>query len=281
MKKLFLLISFCSTVLLTQAQLPCDSIGATFRHWQERMSQLNSEDPEIISLHYLFLQDIRREIDNFREKTLLNLTSCLQTDYYETKSQFNTIVYKAEELEQLLGQQKSRVDQIFYKQAVEELAFFDTSNALYNLDRALEFNKYQPQALLLKAKLVLAQNQYQESVDLIHLLYTKAELDEELERDVSDFTLVLYENLYSKGDALAKSGHSADALEIFLALEQFCSNMPSGYCNEDYYQGIIRSREGVYDSYIAIAKEAEKRHNMEMAKKFYQYAEEYRNAGKQ
>lgn len=281
MKKIFLLIGFCSCVLFSQAQLPCDSIGTTFRHWQERMSQLNSENPEIISLHYLFLQDIRREIDNFRKKTLPNLTNCLQTDYYETKSQFNKIVCKAEQLEQLLGRQKSRVDQIFYEQAVEELAFFDTSNALYNLDRALEFNKYQPQALLLKAQLVLAQNQYQESVDLIHLLYTKAELDEELERKVSDFTLVLYEKLYSKGDALAKSGHSADALEIFLALEQFCSNMPSGYCNEDYYQGIIRSREGVYDSYIAIAKEAEKRHNTEMAKKFYRYAEEYKKSGNQ
>ena len=57
--------------------------------------------------------------------------------------------------------------------------------------------------------------------------------------------------------------------------------MPSGYCNEDYYQGIIRSREGVYDSYIAIAKEAEKRHNTEMAKKFYRYAEEYKKSGNQ
>lgn len=281
MKKFLLLIGLCSTVLFSQAQLPCDSISATFRHWQERMNQLSSEDPEIISLHYLFLQDIRHEIDNFRGKTLPQLTSCLQTDYYETKSQFNKIVYKAEQLEQLLGQQKNRVDQIFYEQAVEELAFFDTSNALYNLDRALEFNKYQPQSLLLKAQLVLCQNQYQEAVDLIHILYTKAELDEALERDVSDFTLVLYEKLYSKGDELAKSGHSADALEIFLALEQFCSNMPSGYCNEDYYQGIIRSREGVYDSYIAIAKEAEKRHNTEMAKKFYRYAEEYKKSGNQ
>ena len=55
----------------------------------------------------------------------------------------------------------------------------------------------------------------------------------------------------------------------------FCNNMPSGYCNDDYYKGIVLSREGVYESYISIAKEAEKRGNHEMSRKFYQYAEEY------
>ncbi len=241
------------------------------------MDQLNTEDPEIISLHYLFLQDVRKEIQRFRANDLPKLTDCMQLDYYQTKSQFNKVNYKAEHLEEILGKKKNRVDMIFYEKACEELAFFDTVNALYNLDRALEFNKVQLKALLLKAQLVLEQENYTEAVELIHLLYTKAELDEEMERHISDFTIILYNRLYETGDALAKSGRSADALEIFLALEQFCSNMPSGYCNEDYYQGILRSREGVYESYISIAKEAERRNNMEMARKFYRYAEEYKN----
>ena len=81
---------------------------------------------------------------------------------------------------------------------------------------------------MLKARLMLKQKSYQESVDLIHLLYTQAELNEEMEMAVSDFTIELYEELYSVGDALVKSGHSVEALEVFLALEQFCTNMPSG-----------------------------------------------------
>ena len=76
-----------------------------------------------------------------------------------------------------------------------------------------------------------------------------------------------------------KNDRSAEALEVFLALEQFCTNMPSGYCNDDYYRGILRSREGVYESYLSIAREAERRHNYEMARKFYLYAEEYRKKG--
>ena len=276
-KALLILVLVCST-LLGGAQVPCDSAESVFRKWNARLDQLNTEDPEIITLHYLFLQDIRREMDRYRTTTLSTLHKCLSTDYYLVKAHFQKVAYRAEQMERLLGTRKGLVDRIFYNRAVDELHYRDTVNALYNLDRALEFNKYQPEALLLKAKLELDRRQYKE-VEHIHLLYTKAELDEQQERDVSDFTLVLYDRLYNTGSALIKSGHSADALELFLALEQFCSNMPSGYCNDDYYHGILLSREGVYESYIAIAREAERRNNMEMARKFYQYAEEYRKAG--
>jgi len=277
LKRLFLILALACSTLFVGAQVPCDSVESIFRKWNTRLDELNAEDPEIITLHYLFLQDVRREMDRFRTKTLPTLPHCISTDYYLVKSHFQKVAYRAEQLEQLLSTRKGLVDRIFYEHAIEELNYHDTVNALYNLDRALEFNKYQPEALLLKAKLELARQQYREAVDNIHLLYTKAELDDQQERDVSDFTLVLYDRLYNTGSALIKSGHSADALELFLALEQFCSNMPSGYCNDDYYHGILLSREGVYESYIAIAKEAERRHNMEMARKFYQYAEEYRN----
>lgn len=277
-KALLILVLVCST-LLGRAQVPCDSAESVFRKWNARLDQLNTEDPEIISLHYLFLQDILREMERFKTTTMPALPHCLSTDYYLVKSHFQKVAYRAGQMERLLSTRKGLVDRIFYNQAVEELHYRDTVNALYNLDRALEFNKYQPEALLLKAKLKLARREYKEAVELIHLLYTKCNLDEQQERDVSDFTLVLYDRLYNTGSALIKSGHSADALELFMALEQFCSNMPSGYCNDDYYHGILLSREGVYESYIAIAKEAERRNNMEMARKFYQYAEEYRKAG--
>lgn len=263
-----------------QAQIACDSVMSTFRHWEERITSLNYKDPEIISLHYLFLQDIQKEIHRFQERELPKLHTCLQLDYYEAKAAFQKVKYKADHAEEVLSARKERVDRIFYQRAEEELAFRDTGNALYNLDRALQFNKYQPEALLMKARLKLAQKSYQESVYLIHLLYTQAELNDEMEMAVSDFTLELYEELYQVGDNLVKNNRSAEALEVFLALEQFCTNMPSGYCNDDYYRGILRSREGVYESYLSIAREAERRHNYEMARKFYQYAEEYKKKGK-
>lgn len=281
MQKILLLIGCCCILCSMRAQVACDSVMSTFRHWEERIASLNYEDPELISLHYLFLQDIQKEINRFQERDLPKLHSCLQVDYYEAKAAFQKVQYKADRAEEVLSVRKGMVDKIFYQRAEEELAFRDTGNALYNLDRALQFNKYQPEALLLKARLKLAQKSYQESVDLIHLLYTQAELNDEMEMAVSDFTLELYEELYQVGDNLVKNNHSAEALEVFLALEQFCSNMPSGYCNDDYYRGILRSREGVYESYIAIAREAELRHNHEMARKFYQYAEEWKQRGKQ
>lgn len=274
-----MVIGLCCTLAGLRAQTECDSIFATFRHWEAQLEELNYEDPELISLHYLFLQDVKRDIRRFQQNTLPIMHQCLYLDYYAAKAAYQKVLYKTDRAEKVLSAQKSMVDRIFYHRAEEELEFRDTSNALYNLDRALQFNKYQPEALLLKAKLTLAQKSYQESVDLIHLLYTEAVLDDEMEMAVSDFTLELYEELYQVGDNLVKNDRSAEALEVFLALEQFCTNMPSGYCNDDYYRGILRSREGVYESYLSIAREAERRHNYEMARKFYLYAEEYRKKG--
>ncbi|MBR4918203.1 MAG: hypothetical protein IKZ52_03195 [Bacteroidales bacterium] len=281
MRKVLLFIGCCCAFCSSRAQIACDSVTSVFRHWEERIASLNYEDPELINLHYLFLQDIQKEIHRFQERDLPKLHYCLQLDYYGTKADFQKVQYKANRAEAVLSERKALVDRMFYERAKEDLAFLDTINALYNLDRALQFNKYQPEALLMKARLKLAQKSYQESVDLIHLLYTQAELNDEMEMAVSDFTLELYEELYQVGDNLVKNNRSAEALEVFLALEQFCTNMPSGYCNDDYYRGILRSREGVYESYIAIAREAELRHNHEMARKFYQYAEEWKQRGKQ
>lgn len=281
MKKLALVIGLLLTLFASQAQTACDSLDRMFQTWNSRLDKLNTQDPELISLHYLFLQDILREMQDFRTQTLPQLPHFMQCDYYLTKAAFQKVAYRADTLNHVLTTQRGRVDDIFYQRAENELLFEDTMLALYNLDRALQFNKYNANALLLKSKMMLAQEQFQESVDLIHLLYTKATLNEQQEMAVSDFTLVLYDQLYSRGNMLIKEGHSADALEVFLALEQFCSNMPSGYCNDDYYRGILLSREGVYDSYISIAKEAEKRHNTEMAKKFYRYADEYKKSAEQ
>ena len=239
------------------------------------MDGLRDDDPEIVSLHYLFLQDILKQMDKTGEQLNFTLARSPKTDFYAVKREFRRLTFKAEQLHERLSEAKARVDHDFYLRAVEELAYRDTVRAMYNLERALQYNPLNPDAMLQKCKILLAKGQYQPCVDLIHKVYTEATLDDEQEMAVSDFTLVLYDKLYTHGSALVKNGRAAEALEVFLALEHFCNNMPSGYCNDDYYKGIVLSREGVYESYISIAKEAEKRGNHEMSRKFYQYAEEY------
>ena len=268
---LFLLL----TVVSANAQVSADSLPAQFQRWDRRLGELNCEDPEIVSLHYLFLQDILKEMGKLEPQLNRMLANSFSTDFYAVKREFQRVHSKAQRMNELFAARKAMVDNEFYLRAVEEMAFQDTASAMYHLERALQYNPHNADAMLLKCKILLAQHQYQPCVDLIHKVYTQTALTEEQEKSVSDFTLVLYDRLYTHGSDLVKNGRSAEALEVFLALEHFCNNMPSGYCNDDYYQGILRSREGVYESYITIAKEAEKRGNHEMARKFYQYAEEY------
>jgi hypothetical protein len=275
--RILLILLLLPVVFELQAQkpVPADSLPAMFQRWDNRLNELEYEDPEIVSLHYLFLQDILKEMDKIAPQLNTTLARSPRMDFYATKQAYVRVRSKAERMNEIFAARKAQVDQDFYLRAVEEMLFRDTNRAMYNLERALQYNPLNPDAMLLKCKILLAQRQYQSCVDLIHKVYTQATLTDEQEMAVSDFTLVLYDQLYTHGDELVKNGHAAEALEVFLALEHFCNNMPSGYCNDDYYKGILRSREGVYESYLTIAREAEKRGNKEMAKKFYQYAEEY------
>ncbi len=272
---LLILLLLVALELRAQKPVPADSLPAQFYRWNTRLGELDYANPEIVSLHYLFLQDILKEMDKVDRQLNTTLAQSPRTDFYSTKQAFRHVHSKALQMHDIFAAHKAVVDQEFYLRAEEEMAFRDTNSAMYNLERALQYNPENPDALLLKCKILLAQRQFQPCVDLIHQVYSQTNLNENQEMAVSDFTLVLYDRLYTHGSDLVKEGRSAEALEVFLALEHFCNNMPSGYCNDDYYKGILLSREGVYDSYISIAKEAEKRHNHEMARKFYQYAEEY------
>ena len=269
---LFTVLFVCS---FASAQVPADSLPSVFQRWQARLGELDYEDPEIVSLHYLFLQDVIKEMDRVGEGLDRTLARSPRMDFYATKQAYRHVYGKAQRLNEIFVAHKSVVDNDFFLRAMEEMAYRDTTRAMYNLERALQYNPLNADAMLLKCKILLAQGQYQPCVDLIHKVYTETTLSEEQEMAVSDFTLELYDRLYTHGSTLVKSGRSAEALEVFLALEQFCNNMPSGYCNDDYYKGIVLSREGVYESYLSIAREAEKRGNHEMSRKFYQYAEEY------
>ncbi len=275
MRNLGLLFAILLAFACAHAQVPADSLMGLFERWNMRLGELDHEDPEIVSLHYLFLQDIRKEMGKVEAQLNTTLARSRKTDFYATKQAFRHVQSKAEQLNVIFSERKALVDHEFYLRAVEEMNFRDTNRAMYNLERALQYNPHNPDAMLLKCKILLAQKQFQPCVNLIHQVYTQTELSEKQEMAVSDFTLELYDKLYTHGSDLVKVGRSAEALEVFLALEHFCNNMPSGYCNDDYYKGILLSREGVYESYLSIAREAEKRGNREMSMKFYRYAEEY------
>ena len=275
MRKPGLLFVILLALASANAQVPADSLLGLFERWDARLDELDYEDPEIVSLHYLFLQDIRKEMGKIDGQLNTTLARNPKADFYATKQAFRHVNSKAEQMNEIFAERKSLVDHEFYLRAVEEMHFRDTSRAMYNLERALQYNPHNPDAMLLKCKILLAQRQFQPCVDLIHQVYTQTELSDEQEMAVSDFTLELYDKLYTHGSDLVKNGRSAEALEVFLALEHFCNNMPSGYCNDDYSKGILLSREGVYESYLSIAREAEKRGNREMSRKFYRYAEEY------
>ncbi|MEG1555944.1 MAG: hypothetical protein RR356_04380, partial [Bacteroidales bacterium] len=276
-----LLFSFCP--LKAQNDFDCDTLLSQFDDFELRLTKINSTDPDLIPLHFFFINEIYTEIEQygtgflFTPEVIYQLKNCTTISYHDIVIQYNDLAYKAKNLLVKLTDLKEKVDYLFYLKAQEALLFNHTEQVYYYLERTLQFNQHQPDALLLLAKMLFQDEKYKECIEIIHVLYNEATiLDRKHEMGISDFTILLYDKLYKTGDSLVKIEKSAEALEMFILLEQFCRNMPSNYCNDDYYHGIMRSKEGVYDSYITIAKVARERGNYDIERKFLEYAEQYK-----
>ena len=264
-----------------QVSIDCEKAASILPAIQKKADNITTTDPELISLHYLFVIDLLEQLSQYEEEYIPHLHYCEHIDFYETKHRFRRAQSQLLWLKDTLEVQRHRVDTLFYLQAVDELHHDDTVLADYYIDRALEFNRLNTDALITKAKLLFAAGEYEECIKRIHILYNEAPLKREHENELSDFTAAFYDKLFTIGDSLVKIGYAADALPVFLTLETFCHDMPSTYCNDDYYRGIIRSKTGVYESYLKIAQVAWEKKNYGMAYIFLDYAQEYLDANEE
>ena len=275
---IFLIAAFPLLNANAQVNINCEKAASFLPDLQRRADNITTTNPELISLHYLFVNDMLEQLADFETNYLPNLHYCETIDFYETKHRFRRVQKQLLELKDTLEVQRHRVDTLFYLQAVDELHHQDIPLADYYLDRALEFNRLNTDALIAKTRILFDAGEYEECIERIHILYNEAPLTREHEKELSDFTAAFYDKLFNTGDSLVKIGHAADALPVFLTLETFCHDMPSTYCNDDYYRGIIRSKTGVYESYLKIAQVAWQKKNKTMAYTFLDYAQEYLDA---
>lgn len=275
-RTLFTLFFLCSIwSIWAQDFISCDYIKAQIQSYESKLDKINTKNPNLIPLHYFLIQDIQSEMADFFKSVNPNYPNCSDLTYPDFISQYDNLSFRARNLKDTLFIQKQKVDTLFYELALLEILKENKDEALYYTERALQYNRINPDALILKLQLLFEEEQFESCVNLLHTLYYEAPLTRRHEMTLSDFTLQFYDTLFNKGDALLKDQREAEALNIFKILENFCKNMPSNYCNDDYYKGIIRSKTGVFQSYIKISRVALTREYPDIAENFYKYARDY------
>lgn len=276
MKKVFLcllLVAICSCSTYAQLSDACEQTSERLTLIEQRFAHLDSQDPEVITLHYYFLQDCINELQNIKDNGDDILFYCPEKNKLKAKGL--QLLSTADSLQDVFAEQIKIVDELFYQKAKIEYIFADNDRAEYYLNRALQFNRHNVDALILKTKLKFEEKDYNECLVLFKELFNQNTLSEAQENEVYNLSSAYYYEIYILGDSLVKADKGAYAIDLFQLLETFCHEIPSNYCNDDYYHGILRSKQGVYESYIAIARAAHERKNYELEKKFLRYAEEY------
>lgn len=245
---------------------------------EEKINSITISDPELITLHYLFVVDIEKDLQHLYKQKITQLNECETIDHNKIINQYDRLRDQVQFLNDTLFILKGFVDRMFFDQAFLELQLKNYSKALYNINRSLEYKPFSVNPLLLKLDILYEKKEYEKCLEVLNILYHDVHLDEMQEKRTIVFNMKFYNTLYTEGDSLIKMDKAIDAFEIFTLLETFCNNMPTGYCNDDYYHGILRTKVGVYESYLKIASVAKERGNREMEHKFLEYAKEYLDA---
>lgn len=251
----------------------CTTTATQLDNIEQRINQLNSNDPEVITLHYYFLKDCLKELNTIKDKGDDILFYCPNKTFLKDRAL--NLLQQADSLNVIFEDLIKIVDELFYQKAKIEYIFADNEKCDYYLSRALQFNRHNVEALLLKAQLRFDEKDYDECLILFKELFNHNELSEQHENEIYKLSSDFYYEVYNLGDSLVKADKGAYAIDLFQLLETFCHDIPSAYCNDDYYHGIMRSKQGVYESYIAIARAAHERKNYELERKYLQYAKEY------
>ncbi|HNY62158.1 MAG TPA: hypothetical protein PLH70_00480 [Bacteroidales bacterium] len=272
---LFVLFFSFSIILYSQGGWTCDSAAHFLDKIEKKIAHFQPEDPELITLHYLFALDNKKELEQFYTEIIPSLSHCDRSYYYQLIEKYDQLSKVNSIFLDSLSRQKDRVDELFYRMGYHEFKLKNFEYALYHVDRSLEYNPLNGDPLLIKLEILFHNERYKECLDILNVLYYDIEINEEQEKKIIDFNARFYDQVYHLGDSLVIEDRATEAFRLFGILETFCHIMPSGYCNDDYYHGILRSKSGVYESYLKIASVARERKNYEMEKRFLQYAQEY------
>ena len=271
----FLLFWFVHTSLLFSQSIDCRKIVTFLNEKETQIAQLNLHDPDYIPLHFLITKDIMKELMQFRKEVIPNFTECQEITFSTLINRYDDLKNNLQTKQDSLFWLNANIHLLFYELALYEYQINNEGDAEYYLQRSLQYNDTFPDAILLKLNKLLGKNHFEDCLSLLNSLYYETQMNRAQEMQAIEFTANFYSKLYNTADSLVKMEHAAEALALFEVLERFCLNLPTSYCNDDYFHGVLRSKSGIYESYLAIAKVAEKRGNTAIAAHFHQYAQEY------
>ncbi len=237
---IFLLLAFFNAEI--QADNSCDSLKNKLIHLESQVERLNTYDPDFIPLHRLLAIELITELNTFSKQLLKPEDGASCFSYLLTKSE--KVLDKANTTYEILEEKNKVIETIFYENATHEFLDKNYIQSIYLLDRALEYNPYYPDALMLKTEILLQEKAFEQCVTLMDVLYNQCELDAASEEKAIILSNLFYARLYETGDALVKNDHAAAALEMF----QFLENCKKGYMNPIWLLLLSQNREATAKS---------------------------------
>ena len=182
----FFLVCFYVLPLPAQQTGWCDSLEHELNNIEEKTNSISISDPELISLHYLFVLDLETELQHFYNQRITQWSRCDQIDFNKLINKYDRLRDQVRFLKDTLYILKDYVDQMFFDNAFLELQLKNYPQALYNINRSLEYKPFAVNALLLKLDILFEKKDYEKCLEVLNILYHEVSLDHQQEKRTAE-----------------------------------------------------------------------------------------------
>ncbi len=264
-------IGECQIIELTK--LGIDSVANSFINRIEKIDSNNLDNATLYDIQIdeaeVFINEIIYKLKNEQRYKLGKLIDePLSIKLAQLSREVNI---KREVINRIL----SGLDEEYYKEAIKANSSGDVNKTEKILLKSKEINRFNIKVLLLLSEIYYYSEELNKASENLMDLITKTYPDRKTYQQIRKISENLLNIYYKKIDSYIEGGEfsKADSMTVFAAI--FCESTGEQRCKIELRERLIKSREGVYNSYISIAKSALRYKKPELAINFLKSAYEY------
>ncbi len=246
--------------------------------WDSIVNSIRFEEIEMLPINDFILDEVEKSIESFNNKNIITILEANNEKHNFLKNKIIEINIKVSQKRILLTEYLHWIDYRFIERAREEMKKVNRLGAIYNYNKALEYNPLSVQALSELARIMLDENRIVEASELIKIIFSKTWPHGKTYIECKKIATEVYNSIITKGNLLLKDEEFHRAIEAYSMAYIFCDSIREPICTNEFYQGIVKSKYGILRSYFNVINKALQRDLLEIAENYAREAKKYQVA---
>ncbi|MFC2100566.1 tetratricopeptide repeat protein [Bacteroidota bacterium] len=251
------------------------SYNTTLLMLQDKLNAIDFSITDMIPVYKFRLKDIQNQmskIDSISFPDRLNLSLSDPLQFIRRKEEISS---KIDKLNLLTEQYLKSMDFWYFKLGLENLNKQDTIAAIKYFIRSLDMNPYYPQTHYQLAKIDLNKGRLHDASIRIQIVLDRVTKDEPYLELFFELDNIFLQKYLDSAYILMDSALYQQALKILNDADSLCRIKKHLHCPINLSNHIAESKQGVYQSFLTIARRAAESNRLDLSERYIDVARKY------